>query len=114
MSISFRTEVEASAELEEVAVWYEQQRPGLGLEFLEAVDDALEFIGHWPHSGTPVPDVPPELPIRRAPVRRFPYQVVYVEIDDSIRILAFGARSAIAWILAQPRKAIKTHAASYL
>jgi hypothetical protein len=39
-----RAEAEASAELEEAAVWYEGKREGLGLEFLEAVDFALDFV----------------------------------------------------------------------
>ena len=90
MTHPFRTESEAVAELEEAAAWYEQQRFGLGGEFLEAVDDALSFIARWPHAGTPVPDVPPDLPARRAPIRRFPYQVVYLEMPGEIRILAFA------------------------
>ena len=90
MTLPFHIENEAVGELEEAAAWYEQQRSGLGGEFLEAVDDALAFIARWPDAGTPVPDVPPDLPVRRAPVRRFPYHVVYLEMTDAIRILAFA------------------------
>jgi toxin ParE1/3/4 len=90
VTLSFSTESEAAAELEDAAAWYEEQRPGLGRELLDAVDDALAFIARWPHAGTAVPDVPPEVPFRRVPVRRFPYHVVYVEMSDAIRILAFS------------------------
>ena len=38
MNRPFRTEPEASAELEDAALWYEGRRRGLGVEFLEAVD----------------------------------------------------------------------------
>jgi len=88
--LPFRIESEAAEELEEAAVWYEQQRPGLGGEFMEAVDDALAFLAHWPHTGTPVPDVPVDATVRRVPIRRFPYQIVYLEMTDAIRILAFA------------------------
>jgi len=43
--IEFHPEPEASAELEDAALWYESQRVGLGLEFLRAVDATLELIG---------------------------------------------------------------------
>jgi hypothetical protein len=44
MTRIFRPEPEASAELEDAAVWYNGQWPGLGVEFVEAVDAALEQI----------------------------------------------------------------------
>ena len=89
-SVRIRTEPEASSEVEQAALWYQQQRPGLGDEFLEAIDDALEFISRFPQAGAPVPDVPLDLPVRRAPVRRFPFQVVYLERRTTIRVLAFA------------------------
>ena len=55
MTPQFRTEPEASAELDEAALWYEQRRSGLGIEFLEAIDSALEFIARFPQAGAPVP-----------------------------------------------------------
>jgi len=44
MNRPFRNEPEASTELEEAALWYEGRRPGLGTEFLEAVDATLKRI----------------------------------------------------------------------
>jgi plasmid stabilization system protein ParE len=88
VSLSFRIESEAAVELEEAAAWYEQKRLGLGQEFLEAVDEAVDFMVAWPRSGKPVPDVPPDLSVRRTPVRRFPYHVVYVVTQSAIRVLA--------------------------
>jgi toxin ParE1/3/4 len=86
----FRTELEASAELEKAAVWYESRRPGLGLEFLEAVDATLERIARWPQAARRVPRVAADIPARKAPVSNFPYHVAYLETPDSIRILAFA------------------------
>lgn len=90
VTASFRVEPEASAELSEAALWYERQRNGLGGEFLEAIDAALDFIARFPHAGTPVPGLPPELPVRRVPVKRFPFYVVYLELPAATRVLAFA------------------------
>jgi plasmid stabilization system protein ParE len=86
----FRPEPEASAELEDAAIWYNGQRPGLGVEFVEAVDAALEQIAKWPHIGRAVPGVPHDVPARRFPIQRFPYHIVYFEWAGAIRILAFA------------------------
>lgn len=39
---------EAEADLREAYAWYEEQRPGLGDEFLRAVDDCLAAIRRYP------------------------------------------------------------------
>ena len=49
MTRAFRPEHEASAELEDAVVWYDSQRPGLGLEFVQAVDATLERIAPSGH-----------------------------------------------------------------
>jgi hypothetical protein len=65
MSPSFRQEPEASAELEDAAIWYERQRPNLGLEFVQAVDQALAQIAVWPQIGRRIDFVPDEIqPVR--------------------------------------------------
>lgn len=90
MTDSCRPEPEASAELEDAALWYESRRPGLGLEFLQTVDETLRRVARWPRIGTHVPGLPPDVPARRAPVNRFPYHVAYLEWEGVIRILAFA------------------------
>ena len=90
MMLPFRTEPEASAELSEAAVWYEERRDGLGIEFLQTIDSALDLIARFPQAGVVVPGVPLDLPVRRVPVRRFPFHVVYLVMPDAIRILAFA------------------------
>jgi plasmid stabilization system protein ParE len=87
---AFRLEAEASAELEDAALWYEGQRYGLGLELVEAVDLALGQIAGWPQIGRRVTGLPDDLPVRRVPVKRFPYHVVYLPWEGAIRILAFS------------------------
>lgn len=90
MRRTLRQEPEASAELEDAAVWYDSQQPGLGLELVRAVDVALERIAQWPHIGQRFPGVPNDVPVRRFPVNRFPYHVAYLEWEGVIRILAFA------------------------
>lgn len=88
MTRSVRTEPEASVELEEAAMWYDDRRAGLGVEFVEAFDAVLEQIRQWPEIGHLIPRVPADVPARRFPLCRFPYHVAYVEWDGNIRVLA--------------------------
>lgn len=83
-----RFEDEAEAEYRAAGRWYEERRGGLGLEFLAAVDATIDQIVRLPQAGAPVTRLPPDLPVRRAPVKRFPYYVVYLEAELTIRILA--------------------------
>ena len=88
MSASVRFEHEADAEYRAAGRWYEEHRRGLGTEFFDAVDAALGQVVRLPRAGARVPRVPPDLPVRRAPVKRFPYHVIYLEAEDTIRVLA--------------------------
>jgi toxin ParE1/3/4 len=83
-----RFTVEASAELEEAAKWYEDRRGGLGLAFLAAVDHAVVAISRWPSAGGSVDGLPSELTVRRAPLVRFPYYLAYVVTGETIHVLA--------------------------
>jgi len=81
---SVRFEDEADAEYRAAGRWYEDRRVGLGLELIDAVDAALEQIVRLPHAGAPVKRVPLDQPVRRAPVKRFPYHVIYLEANAMI------------------------------
>jgi len=73
----------------EAARWYDSHRTGLGIEFLDAVDSAVGRIAEAPRLGSLVPGVSDQS-IRRRPVRRFPYHVVYMELPDRLQILAMA------------------------
>ena len=90
MSKPLRTEPEAGEELLEAARWYEQRQPGLGMEFFAAIAAAVEFIQQHPEAGSPVPYVTEAVPAGRFILRRFPYSVVFLELESEIRILAFA------------------------
>jgi plasmid stabilization system protein ParE len=86
----FRAQDEASEELDHAARWYEERRSGLGHRFLFSVDATLHQIERFPRAGAPVPEVPQDLAVRQAPIKGFPYHVVYLETADTIHILAFA------------------------
>ncbi|MBI3493585.1 MAG: type II toxin-antitoxin system RelE/ParE family toxin [Acidobacteria bacterium] len=90
MSRRFRPEAEASAELEHAALWYEEERPGLGADFLDAVDATLDRIAKWPDAAPRVRGLPADVPARQAPVSGFPYHIAYLVMPNAIRILAFA------------------------
>ena len=63
--------------------WYEDQSPGLGAEFLRAVDAVFAAAQRTP---TLFPVVRGRT--RRALVRRFPYGVFFTAADDEVVVLA--------------------------
>lgn len=54
--------------------WYEEQRPGLGSDFFDAIGETTSRIQAHPEIGTPISA---DGRTRRLLVSRFPYQVVY-------------------------------------
>ena len=83
-------EDEADAEYRLIGRWYEGRRADLGLEFLDAVDAAIDQILDLPRSGSLVARMPSDLPVRRVAVARFPYHVIYLETPTHLRILAIA------------------------
>lgn len=72
MAGEIRFTPEFEQDLAETYAWYEDQRPGLGEEFLSRVDDCLQGI--FVH-----PEMYPEFhpPFRRGLLRQFPYALFY-------------------------------------
>lgn len=54
------------------------------------VDATIDQIRRFPRAGAPVPGVPEDLAVRRAPIKGFPYHVIYLKTADSIHLLAFA------------------------
>ena len=84
----------AAADLEEAAIWYEGQRPGLGEEFLEAAEAAVKRILASPKGHTVL-----YKDRRRALLERFPYSLVYRLINDQVVIIGVvhAKRSPSVW-----------------
>lgn len=63
--------------------WYEGERPGLGAEFLRAVQAALEMARVHPAASTPL-----GLRTRRALLSRFPYLVLFTIESEQVVVTA--------------------------
>lgn len=87
---SLRIDEAAEEELAAAAEWYDGQRDGLGAEFLNAVEDLLPQIQAQPERGGAVPGAESDERIRRLMMKRFPYSIVYMQLPDEIRVLAFA------------------------
>ena len=73
----------ADAEMNDSAAWYDNQRHGLGREFLAAVDDALVAIEEDPDTGIQV-----DFGFRMKTLRRFPFGVVFRERATDLHVVA--------------------------
>ncbi|CAD5979505.1 Plasmid stabilization system protein, RelE/ParE family [Planktothrix tepida] len=74
----------AEQELIDATAYYEEQKPGLGLEFLEEVEEAVNFLMLYPEAGSKV-----KSSARRIILPKFSYSLFYrILEDDRIRILA--------------------------
>jgi plasmid stabilization system protein ParE len=76
-------QAEAEAELLEAIDRYEGERPGLGDDFLAEVRTLTARLLDYPESG---PSILQD--VRRAGVRRFPYDLVYRIRPDALIIVA--------------------------
>jgi toxin ParE1/3/4 len=72
----------AAADVEGAYRWYENQRPGLGEEFLAALGASLEMIAAHPLAAPVV-----HKDIRRLLSRRFPYGVFYRLVEEEIVVV---------------------------
>jgi toxin ParE1/3/4 len=88
VSRQVRLEPEAEEELVAAAAHYDRQVSGLGQEFVAATSAAIRRLRSWPNSGSPLESVDPALSVRRVPVPRFPYQLVYVRFGDDVHVVA--------------------------
>ena len=78
-----RAHPEAVAEFGEAVAFYEERAPGLGQDLFVEVERILKNIGENPGLGSPL-----DGPYRKALCRRFPFAVIYRELDDSVRVQA--------------------------
>jgi toxin ParE1/3/4 len=84
--VKFHREVEA--ELRAAITYYEERRYGLGDDFRDAVEQAVDRIARMPCAFSPYGDEG----LRTRVMRRFPYSIFYLELDDHIWIAAVAHR----------------------
>lgn len=84
-----RLHPEALEELETSALWYESKNSGLGVRFVDAVQQALSNIRDYPgigqvrrHAGAT------RSPVRQHPVKGFPCSIYYIVLAGSLEVIA--------------------------
>ena len=83
MTRSFSIHDAAEAEINEAADFYDLESPGLGSVFIDEVERAMEIL-------SPFPDAAPLLRgvVRKKPLVKFPYSLVYSVRPHELRLLA--------------------------
>lgn len=88
---------EADREFTEAARYYEAQRPGLGADFIMAVDEAVADPQEFPYRWRIIEDG-----VRRGLLRRFPYVFYYWEkrSGEELEILSIShsKRHPLHWL----------------
>jgi len=79
--------IEAEADLDEAAQWYESRSVGLGIDLIAKTRDTFVRIADNPELYPIVLYPIVHEDIRRAPVRRFPYGVFYRPKSDRIEVV---------------------------
>ena len=79
----FHFHPEAEKEFDEAVGYYENCRPGLGLEFAEEVYATAARISEYPNAWSPM-----SKNTRRCLVNRFPYGVIFQIKSGMLRIIA--------------------------
>lgn len=77
--MTYRYHKDAALELVDASVYYDRQREGLGDEFLDEVRAAEQRILSAPEGWTLLGDE-----VRRCPLRRFPYALLYRKVNDEL------------------------------
>lgn len=76
---------EATEELEGAISYYEDQKVGLGLDFLAEVEQALSKIQQTPNLGAAY-----KATLRRYIIQRFPFLIFYAELEELIWVVAIA------------------------
>ena len=87
MTKRWRIHEDTLAEIDATVSWYEEQRAGLGLEFLGELRTTLDELREAPTASTREP-VSPEAGVRRRRIHRFPYAVVFAESTTEYVVIA--------------------------
>ncbi len=88
---------EAREEFNAAAIYYEEQRAGLGFRFVDAIESGFRQIERSPITWRCIRGN-----IRRFLVKTFPFGIVYAPIEDEIFVLAIMHSEAGAGLLVWP------------
>jgi hypothetical protein len=80
----------ATLEASEAAIWYERERTGLGAEFEQAIDRALDVLEQDIVPLATMPGAAGKRGAKRLFLKRFPYAVIVREYPTEILVVAFA------------------------
>ena len=83
MKVRPRLHAEASCELREALTWYRAIDPGLARRMRKEANDAVRFVGKYPHAGSTIFGV-----FRHVVLKSFPYMMVYRDDKSPVEFLA--------------------------
>jgi plasmid stabilization system protein ParE len=83
MAVRLVVEPKVEWDISDAYAWYEEQRVGLGEDFLSRLDACIQKILRFPGSYPVVHEQ-----YRRALLRKFPYAVFYEFTDDTVTVYA--------------------------
>jgi len=85
-----RPEAEAEQEIRAEIRWYEGKTSGLGQQLWDEIQHTIALITEHPAIGSVVPNVKTKPTPRRVLIRRFPFYIVYRELDHEIQVIALA------------------------
>ena len=80
----------AGEEAERAAEWYRSEQLALGLDFERELNAAIDLLRQEPIPSVSYARAPNEYGIRRLILRRFPYDLVFIERDEVILVIALA------------------------
>ena len=91
----------AEEEMIEAALFYESRSGGLGNDFLDDVQQAVDRLSHYPHSGEQI-----DSGLKRTLLHRFPFSLIYAVEQTGICNCGSSALWPRTGILAVARQLI--------
>ena len=79
---------QALEEMVEAARWYEQQREGLGQDFVDELEVRLRRAVEVPGAGRLEPNAPEQFALRWYSLKRFPYALLTGQLGDRRVVVA--------------------------
>lgn len=94
MSRALMVRIEAEQDMAEARAWYDDQQAGLGIEFLESVQETFQRIREMPEMYAAI-----HKRVRRCKIRRFRYIVYYRIVEEAVEVIAVidASRHSRVW-----------------
>jgi plasmid stabilization system protein ParE len=79
----------AETEYRDALTWYRERDSRVADRFAAETRRTLDLIETFPQIGGRVPGVPDD-DVRRMPIHKFPYHVVFADLTDRLEVIAFA------------------------